>query len=234
MTRTLTTLLAITCASSVSFGKESKLTREVGALYLEDFLDKPLTLKVRKAAKTYSSLKGEFYLGTLRPDQEVTVLAISDRAYRVRGKAQQGDVAGWAGMSFFTKLEPEFIANLELAAKRHKQVKELIANKQVALGMTADEVSTALGKPTKRASKVDENGKIDTLEYITYDRVPQTRYVRGLYGQPIRQTYYVKVEIGRITVELTSGIVASVTESENNGRGNKGAIKIIPAPVFLF
>ncbi len=233
MARNLITLLAIACMATAAFGKDSNLTREEGALYLEDFLEKPLTLKVLKPAKTYSSLKGEFYLGTLRRDQEVTVLAISDRAYRVRGKAQQGDVAGWAGVSFFTKLEPEFVANLELAAKRHKLVAELIANKQVALGMTADEVSQALGKPTKRSSKVDSNGKVDTLEYITYDRVPQTRYVRGLYGQLVRQTYYVKVETGKVTVELKDGIVASVAESDDEGRGH-GTIKIIPAPIYLF
>lgn len=70
----------------------AKPFREEGALYLEDVLENPIKLKVIKPANTYSSLKGERYLGTLRVDQEVTLLAVSDRAYRVRGKAQQGQI----------------------------------------------------------------------------------------------------------------------------------------------
>ena len=85
-----------------------------------------------------------------------------------------------------------------------------------------------------RLNYEDATGKVDTLEYITYDRVPQTRYVRGLYGQLVRQTYYVKVETGRVTVELVDGVVASVAESEDKGRGKDGTIKIIPAPIYLF
>lgn len=210
----------------------SKLIREKDALYVEDLLDKPIKLKVLKAAPSYSSLKGERYLGTLQLGQEVTLLAIHDRAYRVRGRAQQGDVAGWAGPSFFKKLEPEFVANLKKAAERKALVEELIANKEVALGMTGDEVLASLGKPSKRSSELSKEGSTETFDYITYDRVPQTSYVRNAYGQVVRQTTYVKVETGRLSVALKDDIVASIGESENNEhRRDRGLT--VPVPVLL-
>ncbi len=211
----------------------SKLSREKGALYLEDLLEEPIKLKVLKPANTYGTLKGKRYLGTLRVGQEVTLLAISDRAYRVRGKAQQGQIAGWAGPTFFRKLEPEFVENLKKAAERKKIVDDLIANEEVALGMTGDEVVAALGKPTKRASKVTAEGKSDTLDYITYERVPQSTYARNVLGQIYKTTTYVKVEKGKVTITLKDDVVASIAESENNeDRRDRGII--VPTPITIY
>lgn len=213
--------------------RSSKPFREEGALYLEDLLEKPLKLKVLKPANTYGSLKGERYLGTLRVGQEVTLLAISDKAYRVRGKAQQGQIAGWAGPGFFKKLEPEFVENLKKAAERKAVVDDLIENEQVALGMTGEEVIAALGKPTKRASKLTVEGKTDTFDYITYERVPQTSYARNALGQIYKRTDYVKVEKGKVTISLTDDVVASIAESENNeDRRDRGII--VPTPISLY
>ena len=210
----------------------SKLIQEEGALYVENLLEKPIKLKVLKAAHAYGTLQGERYLGTLKPGQEVTLLAISDRAYRVRGKAQQGDIAGWAGPSFFKKLDPEFVSNLKKAAERKALVDELIANKEVALGMTGEEVLASLGKPTKRASELNAEGTSETLAYITYERVPQTSYVRNGYGQLVKKTTYVKVESGRLSVTLRDDVVASISESENNeSRRDRGLT--IPVPIIL-
>ena len=228
-------LLVLILSLSVSLhgrDKPSKLIQEEGALYVESLLEKPIKLKVLKAANAYSTLKGERYLGTLKPGQEVTLLAISDRAYRVRGKAQQGDIAGWAGPTFFKKLDPEFVSNLKKAAERKALVDELIANKEVALGMTGEEVLASLGKPTKRASELNAEGTTETFDYITYERVPQTSYVRNGFGQVVKKTTYVKVETERLTVKLQDDIVASISESETNeSRRDLGLT--IPVPILI-
>ncbi len=219
--------------SLVSAERPSQLAREEGALYVEDVLDKPIKLKVLKAGNAYSTLQGQRYLGTIRPGQEATLLAISDRAYRVRARAQQGPIAGWVGPGFFEKLAPEFVENLKKAAERKALVEELIANEEVALGMSSAEVVASLGEPTKRASKVTADGREMTLEYIEYDRVPQTSYIRNALGQIVRRTTYVKVESGRTTVMLKDDVVASIEESENNEARRRRGI-IVPMPIDLF
>ena len=237
-TRALLFLAASVAFLSSGFGQKgvsatatgSKLLREEGACYVEGLLEKPVKLRVLKSAPAYGTLQGKRYLGTLKPGQEVTLLAISDRAYRVRGKAQQGDIAGWAGPGFFKKLDDEFVANLKKAAERKAIVEDLIAKKEVALGMTGDEVLASLGKPTKRASELTAEATTETFDYIEYDRVPQTSYVRNAFGQLVRQTTYVKVEVGRLTVELKDNVVSSISESENNeSRRDRGLT--IPVPV---
>ncbi len=228
----LAVLVGLLNLAQADLQPKSKLLREEGAIYLDDFLDKPLKLKVLKPANSYATLQGDRYLGTLRRGQEVTVLAISDRAYRVHGKAQQGDIAAWVGPAFLKQLKPEFIANLKKAAERKIIVDELIANEEVAMGMTTEEVLASLGKPTKRTSKVTKTGKTDTLEYIIYEKVPQTRYVRDAFGQLRRQTYYVKVETGRTTIEFENDVAISIAESETNQ--DRDDLRTIPAPVLLF
>ena len=233
-TRTLSLLVLIFSLSASLHAREpaSKLMQEKGALYVESLLEDPIKLKVLKSANAYSTLQGDRYLGTLKPGQEVTLLAISDRAYRVRGKAQQGDIAGWAGPTFFKKLDPEFVTNLKKAAERKALVDELIANKEVALGMTGQEVFASIGKPTKRASELNAAGTTETLDYITYERVPQTSYVRNAYGQLVKRTTYIKVETGRLSVKLQDDVVASISESETNeSRRDLGLT--IPVPVLF-
>ncbi|MDA7614236.1 hypothetical protein N8586_03780 [Verrucomicrobiales bacterium] len=233
-TRFLSLLVLILSLSASLHGRDktSKLIQEDGALYVESLLEKPIKLKVLKSAHAYGTLKGERYLGTLKPGQEVTLLAISARAYRVRGKAQQGDIAGWAGPTFFKKLDPEFVSNLKKAAERKALVDDLIANKEVALGMTGEEVLASLGKPTKRASELNTEGTTETLDYITYERVPQTSYVRNGFGQVVKKTTYVKVETGRLSVKLQDDIVASISESESNeSRRDLGLT--IPVPILI-
>jgi hypothetical protein len=207
--------------------------REEGALYLEDLLEDPIKLKVLKPVNTYASLKGKRYLGTLRVGQEVTLVAVSERAYRVRGKAQQGQIVGWAGPAFFKKLAPDFVANLKKAAERKAMVADLIENEQVALGMTGEEVEASLGEPTKRSAKVTAEGKKETLEYITYDKVPQTSWARNAFGFLYKRTTYVKVEKSKLTITLNDDLVSGIEESETNeDRRDRGII--VPTPVHLY
>lgn len=234
-TRTLSILVALLAFNGglIADDSSSTLSREPGAFYLDDVLEKPIKLEVLKPANAYDSLQGDRYLGTLRAGQDVTLLAISDRAYRVRGNAQQGQIAGWAGVGFFKKLDPEFVANLKKAAERQAIIEDLIAKEQVALGMTGAEVVAALGEPTKRSSKLTAEGKTDTLEYITYDRVPQTTYARNVLGQLYRTKTYVKVETGKVTITLSDDLVTSIAESEDN-KDTRDRGLIVPAPVELY
>jgi hypothetical protein len=147
-------------------------------------------------------------------------------------------------------LPTDFVANLQRAEERRRQVEELIARNEVAIGMTPDEVARSLGKPQKRSSRTSRDGSSQVFEYIRYKLIPQTVYspsyvesitgvrpdprarletvvVRGGYGYNA-STVYVKVPVGTITVSFTEGIVESIEESEGTLVGANASIVVPP------
>ncbi|HRQ89726.1 MAG TPA: hypothetical protein PLA50_13080, partial [Bacteroidia bacterium] len=113
-------------------------------------------------------------------------------------------------------------------------VSELIQNKQIALGMTVGEVTASIGPPDKRNSTVTQDGRTDSLEYVSYKRVPQTTMSIDAFGQPVPVTRYIEVESGRIVVEFSNDVVTSISESEGLNYSNARPDITIPPVVFLF
>ena len=211
---------------------KSNLPQEEGGVYLEDLLDKPIQLKVIKPTPVYSSLKGDRWLGNLVPGHHAVLLAISDRAYRVRAKARQGQVAGWVSPKALQGIDEKMVKNLKKLAERELLVQDLISKKQIAMGMTVDEVERALGRPDNRTSKVTKEGRKDKVEYITYERVAQSVTRTDRFGRLLRSTVYVKVPVGKLTIEFEDELVSSIEEAEGDNVG--GPIRVVPPPIVLF
>ncbi len=211
----------------------TNLIREENAVYLEDILEKEIKLKVVKQAPVYSTLEADRWLGNLVAPGDAVLLAVSDRAWRVRARAQQGQVAGWVSPAAFEGLSEEALANLKKFCERQLIVQDLISKNQVALGMTIEEVMTSLGKPDEKSSKIDQEGRTDTLEYITYEKVPQTTTRFDALGRPFRTTVYVKVPTGRVSINFANEVVTSIEETEG-APDFGGGVKIVPPPIILF
>ncbi len=213
---------------------DSKLIKEDGAVYVEELLDRPLTVQVVKPTAVYSNLTAERWLGNLLPGRKAELLAISEKAYRVRGQAKQGQVAGWVSKSAIEGIDADTEKKLVLFYERQLLVQDLIANNQVALGMTVPEVQASLGKPDARNSMVDKEGRKDVLEYISYERVPQTSYARDRFGQLIQTTVYIKVPTGKVSLSFENELVASIEESEGAELAGGGNVRIVPPPILIY
>ena len=214
--------------------EKSELVKEEGAIYLEGMVEDEVVLRVATAAPVYANLKGERWMGNLVPEQNAVLLAVSDRAYRIRGRAKQGQVAGWVSKAAVTGLAEGFEENLRLYHERYVVVSGLIENKQIALGMTVAEVTAAIGPPDKRSSTVNQEGRSDSLEYISYERVPQTFMSVDAFGQPVQATRYIEVESGRISVGFSNDVVTTISESEGLDFSNARLDVSVPPLVFLF
>lgn len=212
----------------------SRLNKEAGAIYLEEMVADPVPVRIAKQVAAYSTLKGDRWLGNLTANQNAVLLAVSDKAYRVRAQAKQGQIAGWVSKSAIEGLPPEFEENLRLFHERYEIVKELIDNHQVALGMTVEEVTASIGPPDKRSSKVTQEGRTDSLEYISYERVPQSMVTYDAFGRPFTTTQYIEVENGRVRIDFSNDTVTSIEESEGIDFGAAGGFRTVPAPIFLF
>jgi hypothetical protein len=222
-------LAFLICAAAHGAGTSGAVIREEGAIYLEDLLVKPARLATIGDAPIYYHNDFARYLGTLRKGQIVELQAVTDKAYRVRGVAQQGQVAGWVDPKYLNPLKKDFLDNLKQNAARLEQVKALIAKNEVAINMTVEEVQQALGKPTKKTSRLDASGREDVWEFIRYERVPQETVGRDQNGNLISNIIYIKVPTGKLAITFANNLVTTLEQTE--GSLEKGAqAKIIPAP----
>lgn len=227
----LTALAFAVLAVSAQAATSGAVIREEGAIYLEDLLMKPARLAtVADAPIFYKNDLGR-YLGTLKKGQIVELQAVSDTAYRVRGMAQQGQVAGWVDPKFLNPLKQDFLDGLKQNDARRKEVLALIARNEVAINMTPEEVMQALGKPAKKSSKLDAKGREDVWEFVRYERVPQESLVRDAVGNLVRTIIYVKVPAGKISVTFSNNLVTSLEQSE--GTLDAGRVSVVTAPFFV-
>lgn len=225
-------LLGSAAQAQLSKARKSMIPPEPGTINVEDMLSKPVTLKVLQEAPVYTRATLEQAIGSMAPGTLVKLVGLSDNAYRVRGRARHGDVAGWVRMGDLLSPDPDLVPNLKKLHARQTQVEEMIASKQVALGMTSEEVQASLGKPARRSTKINAGGREEKLEYVIYERVPQ--YTTGLdpYGRPVQSIVYLKVETGNLAVVLKDDVVESIEETKGNPLGS-GGVRIVPGPMIF-
>jgi hypothetical protein len=228
-------LLAGTLGQTQAQQGRSRLagTTEPGSLYIEDILPKPVRLNVAGDSVIYYQLDMQRALGQMAPGTSVQLVAMTDTSYKVRGRARHGDVAGWMRKEDLKSPDPQLDDKLKAFYERQKKVEELIANRQVALGMTNAEVEQSLGRPTRKSAKVTAAGREEVLEYSIFDKVPQITTGRDAVGNLVQSTIYVKVEVGRLTISFQNGAVSEINETMGNPLGT-GGVKIVPGPITVF
>lgn len=223
----LAVILAITHVKAA----QPPVVRDPGVIYLADFDLKPVKLRVLEAAPTSFDQTGNRYAGTLRVGQDVELQAVGDTLYRVRGKAQQGQILAWVSPDFLAPLPDGFIASLRASNERLISVENLIAKREVAIGMTLQEVERSIGRPNKRSTRTNADRTEHTWEYVRYANIPQQTTVVGADGVATTGTVWVKTPIGTLTVNFSDEIVASIVESE--GSITQGVQTTIVAPPIL-
>jgi hypothetical protein len=235
MKQVVFTLVLAMCASSLSAQiqrqeKKSNLDSDPEVVYLEQTLKKPIMLKVIREAPVYSDKDGNHRLGTLKADQMAKLEALSEKSYRVRGKGTRDGISGWVAPWAFSSTDPDFVAHLKLLYERQIQVQELIAAQAVAVGMTLDEVTLSLGKPTKTSVRSTGTTQTGRWEFIVFKDVKHyiTRVDRTT-GATFRQfSHITREETGKTAIEFENDLVTAVEQSEDNQGGN---VKIIVPPL---
>jgi hypothetical protein len=213
--------------------RQSSLLAEPGAINLEGIKGASnVRLTVAQDGYIYYHAIMDRVLGTMKAGTPVTLIAMSETAYRVRGRAAHGETAGWMPIAALQSPDPQLAEKLKALYTRQQQISELTANRQVALGMTSEEVQQSLGKPTRRNTRIAIIGREERLEYAIFESVPQVMTGRDQYGQLVQSVVYIKVETGTLTLHLKNGVVDTIEETKGTPLGGRG-IKIVPAPIFL-
>lgn len=212
--------------------RKSLLESEPGVVYLAHFVKKPVELKVIKEAPVFSDKEGRNRLGTLKANQDVKLEAVTDKIYRVRGQGTVDGIAGWVAPWAFTSKDPQFVQHLKEFYERQIQVQALIDDKAVAVGMTMDEVTLSLGKPTKTSLRKTEKGQSGLWEFVETKEVKHfINRTDPVTGQVYQQLSHItQEEKSRTNVEFVDNIVSAIEQSENHRRGD---VRIIVPPVFF-
>lgn len=210
----------------------SKLPVEPGTVHVEDMLTRPVILKILVDTPIYANSTMDRATGSMAPGTLVKLVGFSDLAYRVRGRARHGDTSGWVRMTDALSPDPNLLPNLKKMHERQMQVEALIAEHQIALGMTSEEVMASMGKPSRKTSKLSAAGKDERFEYIVYERVPQYNTSFDAFGRPFQTVTYLKVETGSLSVNFKNSIVETIEETKGNPLGG-GGVRIVPGPMLF-
>lgn len=212
--------------------RKSLIDRDPDVVHLAEHVKEPIELKVIKEAPVFSDKNGKTRIGAIKAEQIVLLEAMTEKAYKVRGQGVKQGISGWVGPHAFASKDPDFVENLKKLHKRQLEVQALIEAKELAIGMTPEEVSKSRGNPVKTQVKQTGKGQTGRWEYVEYEQVTHYNYVRDpISGQVFRQAAYTtQVEKGKTVVEFQDGVVTSLEESEQH---SASPVKIVVPPVVF-
>lgn len=214
--------------------KRAPLNNDPEVLYMEHYNAKEITFLTTETIPVYSSKKGvnSRMLTTIQAGSKVSLVALTEHAYRVSGQGKNGKVLGWVNPKKLASKDPDFIVNLQKVYARQMTVNELLAKNEVAIGMTLSEVKLSLGEPTKKTSKVTKDGRSGTWEFIESEEVKHYNYVTDPRTGMLYKTlsHVTTEEKSNITVNFENKVVTSIVRVEDNGPDK---VKIITPPIIL-
>jgi hypothetical protein len=213
--------------------------RDISAIHdddyvsIEDKFKKTPTVQVKEEFPIYKDSAFTQAIGTMPAGTTVKLAGmIASGAFKVRGKARHGDVAGWLPHTAIQSPSPDFFKNAKAFYDRERLINQCLINKQVAIGMTEEEVRICLGKPDSTNKRVTASGQQLTHHYIQYQRIPQYQTQRDAFGQIYQTVTYIKVESGRLQIDYQNGLVTIIEEYKDNTL-QKNPFTIIP-PINWF
>ncbi len=209
------------------------LNTDPDVLSLENY-PSPIQLLVAKDTALYASKTGikSRKLGSLSAGAPVQLIAMTEKAYRVSAKGKYGKLKGWVSPNSVASKDPNFVENLKKLYHRQLNVNKLIANKQVAIGMTITEVNQALGEPTKKQVTLTKDGSSGTYEFIETEKQKHYRHIQDRQtGQIFRQLSHVTtVEKSNVAVDFINDVVTAIVTKDNS---SAPTIETIIPPLYF-
>ena len=199
--------------------------------YLDQVHAKPLPLKVLRDVKLTVSRDQSTVLAYLEAGQTVWVLGFGDSRYYAETIIATGKARGWVNSDALERIPDEVRAEIEELVRTAKRYKELIAKKQVEVGMSKDQVQASLGKPDERSRTVAEDSVEEQWTYRTYKSVPQRDYYY-VDGKLFERAYYTKVLAGGKTVTFRNDEVVAIKDEDKAPQLPANPVIVAPPPMI--
>jgi hypothetical protein len=194
--------------------------REEGVLYFDGNLPNKIAITFRVSTTVYSQRDFQTALAAFYSGDQVELVGMSHDGFLIKGSYRNNTVTGWIHPEDLPSgVNPALFAEAQKNQERRDAVAAAVANKTVIQGMTTDEVKESLGGPDETSSRTDATGSTLTWVYTTYRLEPQYNYTMNDRGQPVTQVYYVKIPIGKKTIDFVNGVVTAVAEHKIDPNG---------------
>jgi hypothetical protein len=208
--------LALALSMSVLPAQVDPALQEQGVLYFDGNVPK-ITATLHTGTTVYLHRDFQTALAALYSGQKVELIGMSPEGYLLKSQYQNNTITGWIRPEDLPSgIDPTIFTQAQKNQARRDAVAVAITNKDVIQGMTPDEVRQSVGKPGQVSSRVDPSGQALTWIYTTYREEPQYEYGLNAFGQPVLQTYYVKIPIGQLIVAFVNGAVISVEQHKTD------------------
>ena len=204
----------------LSFSLVNAQIANTSVVEVKSLTDQKLVFDVIAHSVIYLSKNGNNKLSLARKGSKVELLAFDHRAYKIKLDSSSGSTVGWVAPHTLSCNDPEFIENFKKVYDRQVAVSALIENKEVAIGMTAEEVTQALGRPTKTTAKRTATGTSAIYEYTEYFTQKHYNQFRDPHtGQFHKQFSHSTQEIEeQVIIEFADNAVSSIEETESRER----------------
>jgi hypothetical protein len=224
-------LIILSCIVASAATLPAAEIRYEDVIYLDQVHAKPLPLKVLRDAKLTVSRDQSTLLAYLEAGQTVWLLGFSDTRYYAETIIPSGKARGWVNIEAVERIPDEVRAEIEQLVRAAKRTKELIAKKQIEVGMSKEQVQAALGKPDERSRTVGEDRVEEQWTYRTYKSVPQRDYYY-VDGKMFERAYYTKVLAGGKTVTFRNDEVVSIQDEDKAPQLPAHPVIVAPPPMI--
>ena len=223
----LGSVMALAAEKERGNGKRSLIDSDPEVIYVADLLSdkEAVELTVTEPAQVYTSKNGGRKLGVLKGGK-VKLIGFDNRACKIQGQGQ----TGWIKPSLLSAEKGNIQELLKTVYTREMEVKRLVAQGEIALGMSRDEVCRVYGKPTKQTLRRTKEGMSGTMEFAEYEEVKHyeplvDRYTGAIYR---RYTHTTQEEKSKVVIEFEQGVASAIEESEQE---NGGDVKVVVRPI---
>ena len=212
-----------------AIANRSLIDSDPDVVYVREFgEERAAEVNVINPTRVWSSKTGGAQLGVIKSGK-VELIGFDERACKVKG---QGKI-GWVRIGDLGVEKMNLQELLASAYERQLNVRKLIAEGRVALGMTRPEVCEILGEPTSETISQNAQGITETLEFTVVEEEdhfifqtdPRSRITFRRYSHTTQNV------IEQQTVKLTDGAVSEFTQ-EKNGEPTESRVIIRPFAFF--
>jgi len=230
----LISLLLSLCMAEIKRPSLSALNTDPSVIYVEDFTTEKIRFKVIEERPIFLTKTGKQQLGRLKVGTICELIGFDHRAFKIKGEALHNSIAGWVSPHALESEQENFIEDFKKLYERELLVRELIANEEIAIGMSPDEVKRVLGKPSKTSLRRTSTGTSETYEYLEIEELKHYETYLDPYTEQYyrRQTHVTEEIKSRIAVEFSDGSVSAIEKDEDNSRKNRRP-RIIAGPIYL-
>ena len=224
----MSSALAVASEKPRQENRRSLIDSDPAVVYVADLHEGDVELAITEPAQVYATKTGGRKLGVIKGGK-VKLIGFDDRAVKVQG---QGKI-GWVKPLVLEAEKGNIQELLKTVYNREMEVKKLIDEGEVALGMTRDEVCRVLGDPTKKTLRKTKEGTGGTLEFAQFEEIdhfqPVVNYNTGALFQQF--THTTVEEKSKVTVEFENDIATAIEKSDQE---NGGDVRVVVRPFVFF